>query len=138
MSKIFSAPFAQTPRTTTAVCTTATTIVDDNPSNAVALLTAGADGAIVTEISVMPRSTATATALYLFLSKASDNYATKRLISSRVMPAITLSVANAVSVTVFDYTELTPLRLEAGDKLHVGIGVALTQGIVFKAEFTDY
>jgi len=36
------------------------------------------------------------------------------------------------------YSESSPLRLEAGDRLYVGSQVALAGGIVFRAEFTDF
>lgn len=136
MSKTFTAPFAQTLRTATAVCTLAGTFVDDNPTNTVLLATAGAEGSLVTEISVMPRATNTAANVLLFLSK--DGGTTKRLINSRLIPATTVSNTVATPVTAFDYTELAPLRLEALDKLYVSTAVALVAGFVFKAEFTDY
>lgn len=137
MAKTFTAPFAQTPKTAQAVVTAAATVVDDAPTNTQLLLTAGADGCIVTALSAMPRATVTASSLVLWISK--DGGTTKRLIDSELMAAQTLATTTAIAETVFSrISESAPLRLEAGDKLYVGSQVALASGIVFKAEYTDF
>jgi hypothetical protein len=136
MANTFTAPFAQTPKTATAVATTATTLTD-TPTNTQLLVTAGTDGAILTRLTAIPRATATASDLVLFLSK--DDGTTKRLIDSALMSAYTAAVTTATPVTTFaNYSETSPLRLEAGDRLYVGSQVALAGGIVFRAEFTDF
>lgn len=138
MAKTFTAPFAQTPKISTAVTTAACgTITGDTPTNTVVLLTAGADGAIVTRLSALPRSTVTASSLLLFTS--ADSGTTKRLIDSATMSAQTVSTTAGITLTTFStYTESTPLRLAAGEQLYVGNQVALANGVVFKAEFTDF
>lgn len=137
MAKTFTAPFAQTPKTALAIATTATASIDTTPTNTQLLVTAGADGALVTRLWAIPRATVTATALYLFLSK--DNGTTQRLIDSELMAAATVNTTTAIAETAFsNYSETTPLRLEAGDRLYVGGGVTLSNGIVFRAEFTDF
>lgn len=137
MAKTFTAPFAQTPKTATAVVTGAAgTITGDTPTNTVLLVTAGSDGAILTKLSAIPRATATASDLLVFISK--DSGTTKRLIDSKLMAAYTMATTTATPVTAFDYSETAPLRLEAGDQLYVGSQVALASGIVFRAEFTDF
>jgi len=137
MAKTFTAPFAQTPKTATAVATGAATIADDNPSNTVELLTAGADGCIVTSLTAIPRATVTASSLVLWVSK--DSGTTKRLIDSELMSAHTVATTTAIPETTFTrISESSPLRLEAGDRLYVGSQVALAGGIVFKAEYTDF
>lgn len=137
MAKTFTAPFAQTPKTATAVVTAAATVGTDAPTNTVLLMTAGADGAIVTSLWATPRATVAASSLLLYLSK--DNGTTQRLIDSELMPAQTVSTTSAISKTKFaSYSESSPLRLEAGDKLYVGSQVALAGGIVFKAEWMDF
>jgi hypothetical protein len=138
MAKTFTAPFAQTPKNVTAVATGAvSTITGDSPTNTVVLLTAGADGAILTRLSAIPRATVTASSLVLFTS--SDSGTTKRLIDSALMAAQTLATTTAITATTFsNYTETTPLRLQAGEQLYVGSQVALASGIVFKAEYTDF
>ena len=137
MAKTFTAPFAQTPKTATAVTTAAATVTDDNPSNTVLLLTAGSEGAILTRLMAIPRATVTASSLCLWVS--SDGGTTKRLIDSALMSAATVNTTTAVTTTTFStYTESTPLRLAASDKLYVGNQVALAGGVVFRAEYTDF
>lgn len=138
MAKTFTAPFAQTPKTASAVATSAVaSLTTDAPTNAVEIFTAGADGSIVTKLTAMPRATVTATALYLFISKNSDT--TKRLIDSELMSAFSVTATTAIAETKFtNISETSAIRLAAGDKLYVGIGVALASGIVFHIEATDY
>ena len=138
MSKTFTAPFAQTPKNATAVTTAAcATYNEDTPTNTVKLVTAGAEGAILTRLAAIPRATSTASSLLLFTS--SDSGTTKRLINSVLMGAHTVAVTTAIPVTQFtDYDESFPLRLQAGEELYVGNAVALAGGVVFHAEFTDF
>jgi len=138
MAKTFTAPFAQTPQIKTAVVTGALgSITGDTPTNTVVLFTAGADGAILTRLTAIPRATVTASSLVLFTS--SDSGTTKRLIDSVLMAAQTVATTTAITSTTFStYTETTPLRLAAGEQLYVGSQVALASGIVFKAEYTDF
>lgn len=136
MANTFTAPFAQTPKTATAVCTAAATLTDA-PSNTVLLVTAGSDGAILTRLTAIPRATVTASSLVVFISK--DSGTTQRLIDSELMAAHTVATTTAIPETTFAlYTETTPLRLEAGDRIYVGSQVALAGGIVFRAEFTNF
>ena len=137
MAKTFTAPFAQTPKTGYAVCTTAGAVTDDSPTNTALLVTAGSDGCIVTGVTAIPRGTVTATALYLFISK--DSGTTKRLKYSESMGAQTLSSTTGIARTAFtDISEASPLRLEAADRLYCSAGVSLTNGIVFSASFVDF
>jgi len=138
MAKTFTAPFAQTPKTATAVATGAAgTITGDAPTNTVLLLTAGADGAILTRLTAMPRATVTASSLIIWISN--DSGTTKRIKDSALMAAQTISTTSAITWTQFsNYNETTPLRLAAGDQVYVGSQVALASGIVFAAEYTDF
>lgn len=136
MAKTFTAAFAQDPKTFTAVATTAVgSLTGDSPTNTHALVTAGAEGAIVTSITAIPRDTVTATALYLFISKDGT---TKRLLRTALMAAHTVAATTEIPVVDFGYSETEPLRLEAGDQLFVGVGVTASSGIVFTAQSTDY
>ncbi|MFG6159623.1 hypothetical protein ACGTNG_12525 [Halomonas sp. 1390] len=138
MTKTFTAPFAQTPKTASSVTTAAAaSLTTDTPTDTVQLMTAGADGAILTKLHAIPRDTVTASSLVLLISK--DGGTTQRLIDSALMEAHTVAATTAIPVTEFGrYSETTPLRLEAGDILYVGSQVAASNGIVFHAEFTDY
>lgn len=137
MANTYTAAFAQTPKTATAVATAVATITDDAPANTVLLVTAGTNGSILTRLTAIPRATVTASSLCLWIS--SDAGTTKRLVNSVLMSAATVNTTTAIAVTTFStYTETTPLRLAAGDRLYIGSQVALSGGIVFTAEFTDY
>lgn len=138
MAKTFTAPFAQTPKTSSAVVTAAcASFAGDTPTNTVLLLTAGTEGALLTRLWSIPRATVTASSLLLFLSK--DSGTTKTLIDSELMSAHTVAATTAIPETTFsNYSEETPFRLESGDRLYVGSQVALAGGIVFKAEYTDF
>lgn len=136
MANTFTAPFAQTPKTATAVVTAVATLTD-TPANTVLLVTAGSDGAILTRLTAIPRATVTASSLVLFISK--DGGTTQRLIDAELMAAYTMATTTLIPETTFSlYTETTPLRLEASDRLYVGSQVALAGGIVFRAEFTNF
>lgn len=128
--------FAQTPKTAVAVCATAVTgLTGLSPTNTVQLMTAGAEGAIVTRLRAIPRATVTATALYLFLSKdGTDKY----LILTKLLPAVTVDSTSDNPSVDFDFSETEPLRLEAGDQLFVGIGVSVGGGIAFSTQFSDF
>lgn len=137
MAKTFTAPFAQTPKTGSAVCTGAAVITTDSPTNTVLIGTAGADGAILTKVSAIPRATVTASGLYLFISK--DSGTTKRLIDSETMAAWTAAATEGAPETLFaNITESNAVRLEAGDQLYVAAAVASAEGIVFHVEWTDF
>ncbi len=138
MAKTSTAPFAQTPKTATAVATAAVSgLATDAPTGAVLLGTAGVEGAIVTRLAAIPRATATASSLVLFLSK--DGGATMHLIDSELMAAHTVAATTAIPETAFgNISDSNPLRLEAGDSLYVGSQVALAAGIVFTAQWMDY
>jgi hypothetical protein len=137
MANTFTAPFAQTPQTASAVATAAATVTTDAPTNTVLLLTAGVNGAILTRLWAIPRATVTASSLVIWIS--SDTGTTKRIKDSVLMSAQTIATTTAISLTQFtNYSETTPLRLKAGDQIYVGSQVALAGGIVFTAEFTDF
>ncbi len=136
MANIFKAPFGQTSQTRFAEVTGVATPADDT-ANAVLLATAGSDGALVTRVSAMPRATVTTSGLYLYISN--DSGTTKYLVDSELMAAHTVAVDTAIPETYFsNISEDTPIRLKAGDELYAGSGVALADGIVFAAEWTDF
>jgi hypothetical protein len=148
MAKTFTAPFAQTPQTASAAATTAVSLTTNGVeqsatvTNSVLLLTAGADGSILTSLSAMPRATVTATALWIWSSI--DGGTTKNLIASALMAAYTLAATTENARTVFKHadgtviSESAPLRLAASEKLYIGIGVNLASGIMFNARYSDF
>lgn len=137
MAKTFTAPFGQTPKTNFAVCAAANTTLTGSPDDTVLLVTAGSDGAILTRLTCIPRVTATASVAYLYLSK--DSGTTQTMIDSVTIAADTVSTTDLPALIVFpQYSETTPLRLEAADRLYVGVSVAFADGIAFRAEWTDF
>jgi hypothetical protein len=138
MPKTFVAPFCQTPKNARAVVTTASAALNGlEPTNTVLLCKAGADGALLTRLSAVPRATVTASNLLLWTSN--DDGTTKHLLDSALMAAHTVAATTAIPLTSFSrYTEDTPLRLEANMSLYVGTAVTLADGIVFNANYTDF
>lgn len=138
MSNTYTAAFAQTTKTKSAVCTMAVASMNTNtPTNTAALFTAGTNGALVTKLQALPRGTITATALYLFVS--TNGGTTKYLVDSELATAYTYATTTAIPETKFaNISESVAMRLEAGASLYVGIGVSATDGIVFTAEATDF
>lgn len=128
--------FAQTPKSATAVVTTVlANLSADAPTGAVLLLTAGANGAIVTRLTAMPRATVTASSLVLF--EQPQGTSNLRMKDSELMPTQAISTGAAIAETAFaNYSEARPLRLGAGEALYVGS--QNSTNIVFCAEYTDY
>lgn len=139
MANTFTAPFVQVFKTQPAVVTAALGgIGTATVTGAVAVATAGANGAVVTRLTAIPRATVTASSLVLFLVKASAP-TVFHLIDSELMPAYTLAATTAIPETVFgNISNDTPLRLEAGDILYVGSQVLLAAGIVFTAQWGNF
>lgn len=124
----------QAVKTANAVCTAAKTTLSDS-TNAVKLLTPGANGSVLYGLKAVPRATVTATQLQLYRSP--DNGTTMYLINSALMSAYTMANTTAAPVTDFGYTETGPLRITSTDTLWVGAAVALAGGIVFDAQYED-
>lgn len=138
MAKTFTAPFAQTAKTATAVVTVAAgNMTTDAPTGLSLLMTAGDDGSIVTRLWAIPRGGVVANSLLLYLQSAGDTAI--RLIDSESMAAYTASTSTAIPETPFgNYSETTPIRLGAGDKLYVGMQTAAAAGVTFRTEWSNY
>lgn len=127
--------YPQSQKTASAIATAAKTTYND-AANSVLLLTAGADGAILTKLTAIPRATVTATQLQLFISR--DAGTTLLLVNTALMAAYTMAQTTQAAPTDFGYTAAAPLRLGATERLYIGAGVALAGGIIFNAEYQDY
>jgi hypothetical protein len=123
--------------TATAVCTAAKSTYADN-ANAVRLLPAASNpnGSMVKHLTAMPRGTVAPTQLQLFRSP--DQGQTLNLVDSTLMGAYTLSQTTAIPKSDFGYSAFTPLRVEPGEELWVGIGVALAAGVIFSVEYEAF
>jgi hypothetical protein len=146
MAKTNVAVFAQTPLTgakvlSAAVSQTGTGSISDvnnAVTGAVELLTAGADGAIVTRVHLQPRGTITATVAYLFIRPANAGANEIIMIDSTLLSAVTMTVTATSTKTAFTISEASPLRLGAGDKLFAAISVAQSVGITAYTEYTNF
>jgi len=137
MANTYLLPAAQTPKTSSAVVTAVGSITTDSPTNTSLLITAGANGCLVTNVTAMPRATITAASLHLYIS--SDSGTTKRMIRSALMGAYTQATTTLTPETDFSsISEEFALRLEAGDEIYCQSEVALAGGIVFTAQYTDF
>ena len=141
------AVFAQTPKTADAVVATAVAMTGvgsiADTSNTVngtfLLLTAGSEGAIVTKIHMIARSTISATTGFLFLRRAATSSGNRVLIDTVLLQAVSVTATTNATKTAFSgITEAAPLRLAAGDELYVGISVNASTGITAYAEYTDF
>ena len=140
MTKTFTAPFAQSPRTADNVIVVALqNVATDAPTGAVLLATAGAEGAIVPRIGAMPRATlATAVGLVLYVSR--NQGATLRPKGSVTLPQY--NFANTAGLPETDFPKITeqrPLRLGPGEQLYVGAMVAPPSGgIAVQCDVVDF
>jgi len=138
MANTFTKAFPQKIRTGYGVCTAALgTLGTPTLANLKLLATADINnGAYLAKVSAFPLATVAATGLVVYSSK--DNGATFQIIGSATMLAATEAAAGRTSETVFDnFSVDNPKRLEAGEKVYVGIKVALAGGIQFAAEWMD-
>lgn len=146
MANTFTAPFAQTPKNEVAVATAAVSLTGANslttstPNNTVLLLTAGADGAMVTALSAITRATNVATSLLYWIS--TDSGTNKFLAGSSLQSAHTIAAGTAIPVCSFKHSdgseisEEKPLRLEAGVQIY--IGTSTVGNVAFQAQMTDF
>lgn len=113
------------------------TITGTSPTNTVLLLTADAtDGSLVTKLTAMPRATAAANVLVLFISP--DGGTTKYAIAMKVVASDTVSTTDPAVTIDFGYTISAPLFLAAGESIYVGQTVAdPASGYVWRAEGRD-
>jgi len=124
----------QTIKSASAVCTAAKTTFNDS-TNAVKIVTAGANGSILYGLKALARATVTATKLQLYRSP--DNGTTMQLINTATMAPYTMTNTDNQAPSDFGYTETVPLRLGSSDTLWVATAVALSAGIVFDAQYED-
>lgn len=129
--------FGAAPKFSAAVVTAANTNLDGTGTMGT-ILTAGADGAIVTSLVAYARATVTATACRLFVS--TDGGTTRTYFADLLMPAFTVAATTQNAGLVTFVNKLNPdsaIRLPANAILYGSTAVALAGGIVFSAEYSD-
>lgn len=135
MAKTYEPPFAQEKVTGVALLTAAKTTYND-ATNAVLLITAGAEGAIVRRVTAIPRATVTASQIQIY--RSSDDGTTLTFYSSVLMAAYTMAQTTAAPVTDFAITYAEPWSLAPGERLYAATGVALAGGIIVTAEGENF
>lgn len=123
--------------TGTCVVTGANTTYTDSPTNDALLFTAGVNGARVTKISAIARSTVgTATKLQVY--RSTDSGTTKRWCLTALMAVYTQAADTSQTPTDFGLTDLNPLLLAPNERLYAAASQANSNGIVFNAEGSNY
>lgn len=127
--------FAQIPAVGQATVSAANTGLDGS-GTITELLTAGADGAIVTSLKAFATVTSTAKRLNLFIS--TDAGTTWKLFDSALMEAYTVANTTAQTAIVFiDKADPNAaVRLPASAKL--GVSIMVAEAVQFVSEYTDY
>lgn len=123
-------------QTAQAAVTAAKTTYTDS-TNAVLLVTAGANGSVVYGMTAIPRGVlATATKVMLFRSQ--DSGTTLAYVRSVLVAAYASDVATTVpTLADFGFTEAAPLRLKALERLYIGGYAAAANGIAVDAQYED-
>ncbi|MFY8164322.1 MAG: hypothetical protein ACOVKC_08810 [Brevundimonas sp.] len=106
------------------------------PASGAAISTYAPRGMRLTSVKAVCRASIAATELQLYVADSTG--ATKRFINSTLMAAYTVSQATGQTEIDLGFSESNPLILSAGERLYCGIGVALTAGVVFRAEGGGY
>lgn len=99
--------------------------------NALNLLTAGPNGAVIYQVTALPLVTVTAVQCQLYLS---TDGVVLNLRSLLTMPAYTLAPTTSPTESDFGFTESRPLRLAPNQQLWAAIGVSFAGGIMFIAQ----
>lgn len=126
MANIFTAPFAQTPKTNAVDLTAATAV----GAVGTVLVTAGANGCVVTSIRATPKGTVTASGINVNKSG--------KVIRSETLPAYTSALTAKLPQVAFDITPSTPIELGPNETLDVSLLVAQAAGVTFFATWKDY
>ena len=126
MVMIYTAPFAQNPKTNAVDLTAATAI----GTAGTVLVTAGANGCVVTSIRATPKGTVTASGINVNKSG--------KVIRSETLPAYTSALTAKLPQVAFDITPSTPIELGPNETLDVSLLVAQAAGVTFFATWKDY
>jgi hypothetical protein len=126
---------AQAVQTAQAVVTSAKITYTDN-ANSVLLLTAGPNGSIVYGVTALPQG-ALASTTKVMLFRSQDGILLSYIRSVLVNAYATDAAATIPTIADIGFTEASPLRLKAGDKLFVGVFAAAANGIAIDCQYED-
>jgi len=145
MAKSNLAVFAKDNKTSSAVVTVAysvsgvNSVSDMTPQNTQLLMAAGTEGALLTQLKAMSLGTITATQAAIFVRKSTDAANIRKLLSTVLMSAQSVSATTKVSEYEFTIaSQSSPLRLEAGDELYFGTAIAQSAGVIAHAAYSDF
>ena len=126
----------QTILTANASATAAKTTYGDS-TNAVLLLTAGSSGGALYGLTAIPASTLAADDKAM-LFRSRDGGTTLFYVKSVLVKAYASDAGTTTPTQAdFGYTNSSPLRLGANERLYVGIYTADANGIVFDAQYEN-
>lgn len=139
MATTATAVFPQTPKSQTLTSTSAVAnIGSGSPTNAVVLMTAGINGAMVTKITAIPMGTVTASSIVLFESSTSSQLTTYFPVDSELMPQYTAANNTALpEINFINISKTNPKIVGAGMSLSIGSQVAQASGISYHVEWMD-
>lgn len=121
-----TAVFAQTPKTNKATLTAAVAV----GAAGTIIVTAGANGAVVTSVRFTPNGTVTGAGVNLNRAGAP--------VRSESLAAYTLAPTAKLPQVSFDVSRDYPIMLAAGETLDVSLLVAQAAGVTVFAEWMDY
>ena len=125
---------AQSVQTAQATCTAAKITYTDN-TNAVLLLTAGANGGVLYSVTARPKGTnGGGGRVDLF---ASLNGTTLNFINAVTFASYTQATTTVPTASDFGYTETAPRRLAPLEQIWVSTSIAATNGMVVDAQYEN-
>lgn len=129
--------FAQTTITNPATIAAACVLGAANaPTNTILAVTAGSDGALLTALAVIPRSTVAAGTAYAFSSL--DGGVNQFLIGAIAYPAQTITTTSGITPIQFAFSESTSRRMKAGEQIYIGMTSVATSGAVADPQWSNF
>lgn len=130
------AKFGQKHATNTVVLTAASELANPLANTVVLLATAGVNGGMLTSLSYIPLGTVTDSAVLMYVEKAAS--AVKTLKDAENLPGWSKVTTAKAPRGAFRYGESASYRMEAGDKVYMGLSGAQGSGVAASAEWTNF
>lgn len=126
MAMTYTAPFAQTPKSNAVDLTAAVAV----GTAGTVIVTAGANGCVVTSIRATAKGTLSASGINI--NKAG------KPIRSETLPSYTYAAGAKLPQVAFDVSLTAPIELAAGETLDASVLVAQGSGVTVFATWKDY